>query len=93
MMVDSPDVSEAAPSSGKKRKLSDDESAPVMKKTKVVEAGDAHVVAEDDDLIVLWSNTFESLRTFFSSIYYVSIREGLIWRAKTVVINPLNYCL
>ena len=53
MMVDSPDVPDAAPPSIKKRKLSDDDSAPVVKKSKVAEAGDAPVVAEDDDLIVL----------------------------------------
>ena len=56
MMVDSPDVPDAAPPSIKKRKLSEDDSAPVLKKSKVAEAGDAPVVPEDDDLIVLWNH-------------------------------------
>ena len=53
MLVDSPGIpEEVEPPSGKKRKLSDDDSAPVIKKSKVTEAGDSRV-AEDDDLVVL----------------------------------------
>lgn len=71
MLVDGPDVPEVAPPSSKKRKLSDDDSAPRIKKTKVSESGDSHVVAEDDDLVVLW-NTRHACYLLLPFILYTS---------------------
>ena len=57
MMVDSPgvEIQDEAPPAAKKRKLSDDDSAPTVKKSKVSEGnGDgAQVIPDEEDIVVL----------------------------------------